>query len=93
MSSRPPTFPSELASFTRVGLTRGVGTLEPLPGSFGESEARYREERRIAEMARRERRHAGSTRRQGVSRWTTWLPSALLHRSSPAPQNSSACGI
>jgi hypothetical protein len=106
MSLQSPTFPSELAAYTRIGLTRGVTLSSPMPASFGEAEARYREERRAAESAARRRRadarrrnsndrrrNSNDRSRRGVSRWTTWLPSVPLRHSSPAPQSSNACRI
>ena len=102
MSHQAASFPLELGIATRVGLTQGVGA----PGllTFGEAEMRYRENRMIADARRRRavrrenrrrknRAATGASRREGMSRWTTWLPSVpLLHRSSPAPTSSTACG-
>jgi hypothetical protein len=108
MTSRTSTFPSDLGISTRVGLTRGVGLPGPRMESFAQAEMRYRQQRLLDEATGRhqlrERHHrhdqqrsarAGRSRRNSrglVTRWTTWLPSIPLHRSSAAPQSSSACG-
>src|SRR5690242_10096398 len=96
MTRQPSTFPNELGIATRVGLTRGVGT-GPALLSFSETEMQYRQSRLLADVSRRRRaaraagRAAGPSRREGVSRWTTWLPFVPTHRSSPVPQSSTGC--
>ena len=78
------TFPSDLGISTRVGLTRGVGRIGAV-SSFPEEQARYCEERLMAERDRRAaRRSRTRTRRPveaGVPRQRTstegtshWLP-------------------
>jgi hypothetical protein len=95
-------FPHDLGISTRIGLTRGVG--QPL-GSFAESEIRYREDRAVAKaehraqlnQARAESRSrnaakkSGGTRRELMSRWTTWFQSAQERRSSAGSQSSTGC--
>ena len=105
MTYQPSTFPADLGIASRVGLTRGVGTLGSSLGSFADAEMRYRQDRLLREASFRRRNERkihrssrtnqnGSQRfgREVMSRWTTWLPSVpLLHRSSPAQPSSSGC--
>ncbi len=98
MTVRSSTYLHDPSVDAGFGLGPGAG----LPGirveTFAEAEMRYREQRWLAEARRSEQqnRHRNSRRNQNrrglVSRWTTWLPSALVHRSSVEPQSSNVCG-
>ena len=95
---QPSTFPTDLGIATRVGLTRGAGQFPAGTGSFAEAEMRYRQDRLIADLIRHrnadqaEAGHVAGAGHGVMSKWTTWLQSVpLLHRSSAAQPNSSAC--
>ncbi|MBT0769284.1 hypothetical protein KIH74_10155 [Kineosporia sp. J2-2] len=97
MSETWSSFPHDLSASTAAGLTHGVALPYQRLDSFAQVEMRHREQEHLAAAVSRRarqisREEKGQAEHGGlVTRWTTWLSSVLLRRSSRESNNSSVC--